>query len=60
MDKNDDGLWWLDFDCARYDDLVPGMLGYLRAYGRDMSFVSEHAVYRTLAYVEDQCTCLVR
>lgn len=43
-------VWWVGFDCAHCDDLVPGMRFGMPASG----------VYRDLRYVEAQCARLAR
>lgn len=42
-------IWWFGFDCAHWDDLVPGMATYTGHEGE----------YRTLAYVAWVCEDLV-
>ena len=39
------GTWWFGFDCAHACDLVP----------KQTSIFGSHGVYRTEAYVEEQC-----
>ncbi len=43
-----DDVWWLGFDCAHYDDYVPGM-----DVGCD-----DRSSYKEIAYVEEQCAAL--
>lgn len=52
-----DKVWWFGFDCAHCDDLSPGTRALLRSLGHDRE-VSD--VYRTLEYVEFECTSLAR
>jgi hypothetical protein len=44
---------WFGFDCAHWNDLVPG----LAALG--ITF-SEQATYRTVSYVRDECAALAQ
>ena len=43
-----DDVWWLGFDCAHANDVIPGLDHHLQLYdiGR---------VYRTLDYVREEC-----
>lgn len=52
-------LWWLGFDCNHYDDFAPALFFELN---RNDPFYKggEGTVYRTLAYVKEQCTELAR
>ena len=45
----DDGLWWLGFDCAHYDDIAPGM----------MQFGLRDGTYKDFEYVKQEVTSLV-
>ena len=45
-------VWWLGFDCAHCDDLIP------RMSENEWHRPFPDATYRNLAYVEEQCTCL--
>jgi hypothetical protein len=55
---------WFGFDCAHYDDIVPGMVDM---YARIRDSMPPHLrdiangpgqVYRTIAYVRQECTDL--
>lgn len=42
------GIWWLGFDCAQYNDLIPGMM-------RHMSSMGERGeTYKTFDYVVEE------
>lgn len=45
-----DDVWWLGFDCAHADDLMPGCSVGMAKYG----------TYRTLDYVKAQCADLAQ
>lgn len=46
-----DHVWWLGFDTAHCNDLAPSMAQY---------YSHERDVYRTLEYVQNECTALAR
>ena len=46
-----DNIWWLGFDCAHADDLMPKY--YAMGYGSS-------GTYRTLQYVQDECRNLAK
>lgn len=46
-----DNVWWLGFDCAHCDDLMPGMNAQLRRHG-GAGF--DWGVYRDLDYVRNE------
>lgn len=47
-----DDVWWLGFDCAHHNDLVPGMD---RAWA-----IGRGHIYRDLNYVKEQCANLAQ
>jgi hypothetical protein len=47
-------LWWFGFDCGHWNDQRPGQIAELRRMGVNL----DYQVYRTLVYVQAQCTCL--
>ena len=55
----EDDVWWLGFDCHHAYDYAPGMAPI---YGelRYLFFDSTEASYRTLEFVQDQCTELAK
>lgn len=49
-DCDEDGNWWIGFDCGHFSDLVPGLLDNVS---------SENASYKGLAYVKRQLMGLI-
>jgi hypothetical protein len=57
---------WFGFDCAHYDDIVPGMMDMYARIRDDMppdlvemlAQSASHQVYRTVDYVRQECTDL--
>jgi len=46
--------WWLGFDCAHFNDLVPGY----NSFGRTPSSFNKGATYRTITYVLNELESL--
>lgn len=53
-----DRVWWLGFDCAHAFDHIPGHMAMLTGLGFD--YINRDAVYRTLAYVQENCADLAK
>lgn len=60
-----DDVWWFGFHCASAFDIQPGLQAHMRAAGLGgwpgTDLGRDHPLcpaYRTLAYVQDQCTAL--
>jgi hypothetical protein len=51
--------YWLGFDCAHYGDMSPGLITRMAAAGVSSAFMNE-GVYRTLAFVENECAGMAR
>jgi hypothetical protein len=50
--QEDGGDWWIGFDCAHYEDFVPGFYGIFKL---EYPLLQEHAIYRDIEYVREQC-----
>jgi hypothetical protein len=55
--EEEDGLWWIGFDCGHTWDIAPGMDAMLPPYVRERNR-GRPVVYRSFDYVHDQCTAL--
>jgi hypothetical protein len=55
-EAEEDGLWWIGFDCGHAYDLAPGMDSRLPPYLRERGMGKVE--YRSFGYVHDQCTAL--
>lgn len=56
-----DRVWWLGFDMGHAWDRSPGMEALLRSIGRpDYPALHREQEYRTLDYVQEECTKLAR
>lgn len=54
-----DAVWWLGFDCARYCDLMPGMVARDRELGIPTPLgLWDGMVYRDQPYVMERCGLL--
>lgn len=49
-DKKRDGDYWIGFDCAHINDLIPGVRG----------FCERDATYKNIAYVRRECESIAR
>ena len=54
---------WFGFDCAHWRDIVPGMVSFYETLPDDLrheltSQVGPFEVYRTVSYVQAECTAL--
>lgn len=52
------GPWWFGFDCAHYQDFIPGVAAALAKV--DHPYPMPDAVYRNFAYVRLQCESLAK
>ena len=52
-----DRVWWLGFDCAHFNDLVPGIQRFLKGEGETRN---DYQIYRTVAFVQAECAELAR
>lgn len=57
-DNRPKGYWWLGFDCAHYNELVPQILEEEISFGDEVPLMSGNA-YRNFKYVREQIQSLV-
>ena len=55
-----DNVWWIGFDCAHADDLMPGTVAILADLSPPMADRLGDETYRDVAFVKAECAMLAK